>query len=71
MKPIAADVPKQIAEFEPVLAEGIGLTVTVTLFVFTQPAEVVSKRIYLVVVIGLTEGLETKDEKPVGLLDQE
>ena len=62
------DVPVQIAVLAITVAEGSGFTVIVTESDFAQPLELVSVRIYVVVMVGLTEGLATVEVNPVGLL---
>ena len=52
-------------------AAGNGLTVTVTEFDLTQLFELVSVIVYMIVVVGLTEGFETVELKPAGALDHE
>ena len=69
--PMAADVPEQIVDGLPTLAEGAGLTVIVTLFDFEHPEEFVSRTVYTVVVDGETLGFALEEEYPEGLLDQE
>jgi hypothetical protein len=58
-------------ELEPMLAAGKGFTVTVTELEFTHPVELVSVRVYIVVVTGETVGFDEVEEKPAGELDQE
>jgi len=53
------DEPVQIVALEPADATGKLLTVTVTLFEFTQPLELVSVTVYVVVLVGLAVGLDT------------
>ena len=61
--PITVFCPKQIAVLEPALAGGRGFIDTVTEFVFVQPvAEIVSVKVYVVVLVGLAVGLELVDE---------
>ena len=53
------DEPVQIVAFEPADATGRLFTVTVTLLEVTQPFELVSVTVYVVVLIGLAVGLDT------------
>jgi hypothetical protein len=50
--------PLHIVTFEPAVTVGGGLTVTVTLALEEHPA-LVTVTVYVVVVVGLAEGLET------------
>ena len=50
---------------------GKGFTVIVTEFVFTQPLEFVSVKVYELVEVGETEGLETVELNPEIELTQE
>src|SRR6185312_2548489 len=59
LAPIDVDEPVQIVALEPADATGRLLTVTVTLFEFTQPLELVSVTVYVVVEVGLAVGLDT------------
>jgi hypothetical protein len=69
--PIVNELPEQIVFAGPVTADGIGLTVTVTEFEFTQPFEFVSVTVYTVVTLGLTDGLADVEVNPAGLLTHE
>ena len=68
LAPMPMDSPKQIAALVPALAAGNGLTVTTTSFDAVQPAAlIVSTSVYVVVIVGETDGLEEDDVKPEGL----
>ena len=69
--PIETEVPVQIAVFEMIDADGNELTVTVTELEFTHPLEFVSVRVYDVVEVGLTDGLDDVELNPAGLLVHE
>ena len=69
--PIAIALPEQSAELAITLAAGTGLTVMVTEFEAEQPAPVVSVMVYVVVMVGETDGFDDVELKPVGLLVQE
>ena len=63
--------PVQMLLFAMVAAAGKGLTVIITELDFTQLLELVSVRVYVVVTVGDTEGLELIEVNPVGLLTHE
>ena len=56
------DEPVQIVALEPAEATGKLFTVTVTLLAFTQPLELVSVTVYVVVDVGFAVGLDTVAE---------
>ena len=65
--PIESLEPIQIILELPALAAGTGLTVTVIEFELVQPvAVIVSVKVYVVVIVGETEGLERVDVNPEG-----
>ena len=65
-------VPEQMAVLAVILAEGSGLTDIFTLLKLEQPvALTVSTNVYVVVVVGLTDGLEDVELNPDGELVQE
>jgi hypothetical protein len=53
-----------------VAAAGKAFTVMVTEFDFTQPLELVSVTVYVVVIVGDTDGLAAVEVNPAGLLTQ-
>jgi hypothetical protein len=55
----------------PAAAFGNEFTVTVTEFEFTQPFELVSVTVYMVVAVGLTDGFAAVEVNPEGELAQE
>ena len=70
--PMAIDAPEQMAVLAIIEAAGKALTVTVTGFDFVQPvAVIVSARVYVVVTIGFTIGLDKVEVNPVGELVHE
>ena len=62
------ELPIHIAVLEMTDAPGSAFTVMVNEFDFTQPFELVSVTVYVVVVTGLADGLETVELKPTGEL---
>ena len=53
------DAPLQIVALDPAAAVGNGFTVTVTLLDLLQPvAVIVSMTVYVVVLVGLADGLD-------------
>jgi hypothetical protein len=69
--PIVVEDPVQIVFAEPAAATGNEFTVTVTEFELTQPLELVSVTVYVVVVVGLTVGLAEVELNPEGELAHE
>ena len=70
--PIETALPIQSPVLAITLAAGNGFTVMVTELDLVQPvASLVSVSVYMVVMVGLTVGLEDVDPKPEGLLVQE
>lgn len=66
-EPMVVDPPAHITLFIPAVLAGNGLTVTTTVFVFTQPVAVmVSVSEYVVVTVGETVGLDDVEVKPAG-----
>ena len=65
------DVPLQIDVAVPTVAEGREFTVIFIESVLLQPVELmVSVNLYIVVIVGLTEGLLLVEVNPEGLLVQ-
>ena len=65
--PIDAEKPAQMADAVPASATGTGFTVTTTELGVEHPvAEMVSTSVYVVVIVGETEGLAADDVKPAG-----
>ena len=57
---MATELPLQMDTGEPVVADGSGFTVTLTVLELTHPVLViVSVRVYVVVDVGFAVGLET------------
>jgi L-aminopeptidase/D-esterase-like protein len=69
--PMLMDDPVQILVLAMVAAAGKGFTVMVTELDLTQPLELVSVTVYVVVTVGLTVGFAAVEVKPAGLLIQE
>ena len=63
--------PVQMLLFAMVAATGSGLTVITTELDFTQLFELVSVRVYVVVIVGLTDGLAELEVNEPGVLYQE
>ena len=61
----------QILELAIVAATGKGLTVMDTVLVLTQLLEFVSVRLYVVDIVGDTEGLAAIEVNPAGVLVHE
>ena len=70
--PIVADAPVHIEALLPALFPGRGLTVIITEFELVQPVAVmVSVKVYVVVAVGETEGLDIVLVNPAGDETQE
>jgi hypothetical protein len=65
------ELPEQIVLAEPVKADGTGFTVIVTELELIHPLAFVSVTVYVVLILGLTEGLAEVEENPEGLLVHE
>ena len=69
--PIVALPPLQIVAFEPALLVGTGFTVITTVLLALHPvAIIVSTKVYVVVIVGDTEGFDVVEVNPLGLLVQ-
>jgi hypothetical protein len=67
--PIEIEDPEQMDVFAMVVAAGKAFTVMVTALELLHPVEVlVSVNVYVVVIVGLTVGLEEVEENPEGEL---
>ncbi len=64
--PIVVELPVQMAFADPVVAAGTGFTVMTTVFV-VEHVPLDSVRLYVVVTVGDTDGLETVEVNPLGL----
>ena len=62
------EAPVQIGLLATVAAAGNGLTVIDTVLDLTQLFELVSVSVYVVVIVGDTDGLANVDVNPAGLL---